>query len=166
MYALAIDGAGRVVVGAGNRGSVYRIESATVYTSLLTLPASQVTGFAKGRDGHLYAVTGNVGKVYEIGPAVEHEGSIESDVFDAGMHSLWGRLSFEASLNGRQVAIGARSGNLDRPQKNWSAWSGAITAEEGPAGRDYSRRRRPFPGAEFRGSGLPAEEYRAQHRSD
>ena len=131
VYALAIDGAGRVVMGAGNRGSVYRIESATVYTSLLTLPASQVTGFAKGRDGRLYAVTGNVGKVYEIGPAVEHAGSIESDVFDAGMHSLWGRLSFEASLNGGQVANGARSGNLDRPQKNWSAWSPPVTGPKG-----------------------------------
>jgi len=131
VYALAIDAAGRLVVGAGNRGSVVRIESPTVYTVLVTLPAAQVTGLASGRDGHLYAVTGNVGKVYEIGPAVEHEGSIESDVFDAGMHSLWGRLSFEGNLNGGQIAIAARSGNLDQPQKNWSAWSPAVTDPKG-----------------------------------
>ena len=131
VYALAIDAAGRLVVGAGNRGSVYRIDSPTVYTALLTLPAAQVTGLLSGRDGHLYAVTGNVGKAYEIGPAVEHEGSLESDVFDAGMYSLWGRLSFEGSLNGGQIAITARSGNLDQPQKNWSAWSPAVT---GPTG--------------------------------
>jgi sugar lactone lactonase YvrE len=131
VYALAIDAAGRLVVGAGNRGSVYRIESPTVYTALLTLPATQVTALLGGRDGHLYAATANVGKVYEIGPAVEHEGSIESDVFDAGMHSLWGRLSFEGSLNGGQIAIAARSGNLDQPQKNWSAWSPAVTGPKG-----------------------------------
>jgi len=131
VYALAIDAAGRLVVGAGNRGSVYRIESPTVYTALLTLPAAQVTGLLSGRDGHLYAATGNVGKVYEIGPAVEHEGSLESDVFDAGMHSLWGRLSFEGNLNGGQIAITARSGNLDQPQKNWSAWSPPVTDPKG-----------------------------------
>lgn len=131
VYALTLDAAGRLVVGAGNRGSVYRIESPTVYTALLTLPAAQVTGLLNGRDGHLYATTGNVGKVYEIGPALEHEGSLESDVFDAGMHSLWGRLSFEGNLNGGQIAITARSGNLDQPQKNWSAWSTAITDSKG-----------------------------------
>jgi hypothetical protein len=60
------------------------------------------------------------GKVYEIGPEVEHEGSIESDVFDAAMYTLWGRLSFEAHLNGGQIAVVTRSGNLDQPQKNWS----------------------------------------------
>ena len=42
-----------------------------------------MTAFQTGRDGHLYAATGNVGKVYEIGPGVEHEGTIESDVFDS-----------------------------------------------------------------------------------
>jgi hypothetical protein len=94
-----------------------------MYTSLLSLPATQVTAFQAGRDGRLYAATGNTGKVYEIGPGLEHEGSIESDVFDSGVHSLWGRLSFEASLNGGQVAMVTRSGNLDRPQNNWSAWT-------------------------------------------
>jgi sugar lactone lactonase YvrE len=131
VYSLAMDAEGHVVVGAGNRGSVYRLESPTVYTALLMLPASQVTALLKGRDGHLYAATGNVGKVYEIGPAVEPEGSIESEVFDAGMYSLWGRLSFEGHLNGGKVAISARSGNLDQPQKNWSAWSPPITDTRG-----------------------------------
>jgi hypothetical protein len=123
IYAIAFDAAGRALLGAGNKGNVYRIESPTMYTSLLSLPATQVTAFQAGRDGRLYAATGNTGKVYEIGPGLEHEGSIESDVFDSGVHSLWGRLSFEASLNGGQVAMVTRSGNLDRPQNNWSAWT-------------------------------------------
>ena len=36
-----------------------------------------------------------------------------------------------AAAEGGRIAIETRSGNLDRPQKNWSAWSGAITSEEG-----------------------------------
>ncbi len=82
---------GHALMGAGNKGNLYRIESPTTYTALLTMPATQITAFQKGRDGHLYAATGNVGKVYEIGPGVEHEGTIESDVFDSSMYSLWGR---------------------------------------------------------------------------
>jgi hypothetical protein len=123
VYAIAFDATGRALLGAGNKGNVYRIESPTMYTSLLALPATQVTAFQAGRDGRLYAATGNTGKVYEIGPGLEREGSIESDVFDSSMHSLWGRLSFEVNLNGGQVAMATRSGNLDRPQKNWSAWA-------------------------------------------
>src|SRR6185369_9712965 len=62
---------------------------------------------------------------------MEHDGTIESDVFDSSMYTLWGRLSFEARLNGGQVAIQTRSGNLDQPQKNWSPWSPAITTAKG-----------------------------------
>ena len=131
VYAIAFDSAGRVLLGAGNRGSVYRIESPTEYTALLSLPVTQITAFQRGPGGRLYAAAGNTGKVYEIGPEVEHDGSIESDVFDSALYSLWGRLSFEAHLNGGQVAISTRSGNLDQPEKNWSPWSAAITAPKG-----------------------------------
>ncbi|HJZ96197.1 MAG TPA: hypothetical protein VKE70_06805, partial [Candidatus Solibacter sp.] len=131
VYAIAFDNTGRAILGTGNKGGVYRVESPTLYTSLLTLPVTQVTAFHSGRDGKLYAATGNVGKVYEIGPGLEREGSIESDVFDAGSYTVWGRLSFEARMNGGKVSIATRSGNLDQPQKNWSAWSGPVTATVG-----------------------------------
>jgi hypothetical protein len=52
-------------------------------------------------------------------------------VFDAGMFSRWGRLSFKGSAPAGRIAIESRSGNLDRPQENWSKWSDAITVEEG-----------------------------------
>ncbi len=131
VYALAFDAAGRVVLGAGNKGNVYRIESPTRYTALLAMPATQITAFQTGQNGRLYAATGNVGKIYEIGPELEKQGTVESDVFDASMYTLWGRLSFEAHLNGGTVAIETRSGNLDQPQKNWSAWSSPITSAKG-----------------------------------
>jgi sugar lactone lactonase YvrE len=131
VYAIAFDSSGHALLGAGNKGNVYRIESPTVYTAMLILPASQITAFQAVRDGRLYAATGNVGKVYEIGPGLAKEGTIESDVFDSSMYSLWGRLSFEGKLNGGGVAVVTRSGNLDQPQKNWSPWSSAITTQKG-----------------------------------
>jgi sugar lactone lactonase YvrE len=131
VYAIAFDSTGRAILGAGNKGNVYRIESPSLYTWLLHMPATQVTAFQQGREGRIYAATGNVGKVYEIGPGLEREGTIESDVFDSTMFSLWGRVSFEARLNGGQVAVATRSGNLDQPQKNWSAWSAPVTETRG-----------------------------------
>jgi hypothetical protein len=131
IYAIAFDAQGRALLGAGNKGCIYRIESDVLYTALLTAPSTQITAFQTGAHGTLYAATGNVGKIYQVGPGMAHEGSIESDVFDADFFSRWGRLGFEAKLNGGRIAIGARSGNLDRPQKNWSAWSAAVTDPKG-----------------------------------
>ncbi len=131
VYAIAFDAEGRAIVGCGNHGNVFRIDSPTSYTALLTVPAAQVTAFQKGHDGRLFAATGNVGKVYEIGPALEHEGSVESDVFDSSMFSLWGRVSYEGRLHGGKIAIQTRSGNLDQPQKNWSPWSNPIDTPKG-----------------------------------
>jgi hypothetical protein len=131
VYAIAFDGSGRVVLGTGNRGNIYRVESPRLITTLLTVPATQVTVFLPGPGGRIWAASSNTGKIYEFGPELEREGSVESDVFDAGMFTLWGRLSFEAKLNGGRISIVARSGNLDQPQKNWSSWSPAITSTDG-----------------------------------
>ena len=131
VYAIAFDAQGRAVLGTGNKGTLYRIESPARYTSLLTVPVTQVTALVGTAGGHLYAAAGNVGKVYEIGPECEREGTLESDVFDAGMYSEWGRLSFEGKLHGGGISIVARSGNLDQPRKNWSAWSQPVTSTKG-----------------------------------
>jgi len=131
VYAIAFDAAGRTLLGAGNKGNLYRVESPTLYTGLLVMPATQVTVLQVGSGGRLYAATGNAGKVYEIGPALESTGSVESDVFDSGGYSLWGRVSPEVILNGGQLALSTRSGNLDQPQKNWSAWTPVTPGPKG-----------------------------------
>jgi len=131
VYALAFDAGGHAIIGAGNHGNVYRVETPYLYTLLLTTASAQVTAFAGGPRGILYAVTGNVGKLYQIGPGLEREGTLESDVFDSTLFSQWGRLSFEALLDGGRIALATRSGNLDQPQKNWSPWSGDIADPKG-----------------------------------
>jgi sugar lactone lactonase YvrE len=131
IYTIAFDAQGRALLGSGDKGAIYRIESDVLYTTLLTAPSTQIVALQTGADGALFAATGNVGKIYRVGPGLAHDGSLESDVFDAGYFSRWGRLSFEANLNGGGIAIAARSGNLDRPQKNWSAWSPAIADPKG-----------------------------------
>jgi sugar lactone lactonase YvrE len=131
VYALAFDAEGRALAGTGNKGAIYRLDKDNLYSVLVTASPTQVTAFGPGRDGKTYAVTGNVGKVFEIGSHLETEGSIESNVFDAGMFALWGRVTFTAESNGGRVAVSMRTGNLDRPAQNWSPWSTAITSADG-----------------------------------
>jgi sugar lactone lactonase YvrE len=130
-YTIAFDSDGRALVGTGNKGTLYRLDSDLVYADLLNAPPTQVTCIYAGRAGKLYAATGNVGKVYRIGPGLEKEGTIESEAFDAGLFSYWGRLTFRGQANGGQIGVETRSGNMDRPEKDWSPWSVAATSAEG-----------------------------------
>jgi hypothetical protein len=123
VYAIGIDAQARPVIGTGNKGNIYRIDSENISTLLINTTPTQVTAFTSTPDGTLHAATGNIGRVYRIGPGSEAQGSFESDPFDVGGFSWWGRLSFHGEPNGGKLAFETRSGNLDRPQKNWSNWA-------------------------------------------
>ena len=122
VYALAFDARGRAIVGTGNHGAVYRIDSDRSYTRLVSVAPTQVTDFCTSPDGRLFAVTGNISKLFSIGPDLEKSGTLESETFDAGAFAYWGRLSAEGANTGA-IAFETRSGNLNRPQKNWSQWA-------------------------------------------
>jgi sugar lactone lactonase YvrE len=126
-YALALDARGRVVVGTGNRGMVYRIDNDRLYTRLADLAPAQVTAFCTAPDGKISAATGNIGEIISIGPENEPAGTIESDVFDAGGFSDWGRLTWLTRGAGNalpgNVTVETRSGNVSRAQKDWSPWA-------------------------------------------
>ena len=55
---------------AGTR-HLYRIDSPSRYTSLLSLASNQITALETTKDGAILACTGNVGKVYQFGPEME-----------------------------------------------------------------------------------------------
>jgi hypothetical protein len=120
VYAMAFDKEGHPVLGAGNKGTLYRIDSAVLSTALLNVSSTQITALVPGPDGSFYAAAGNVGKVFRFGPEIEKEGTLESDVLDAGNYSQWGRLKAEGH---GKTTLFSRSGNLDRPQQNWSGWA-------------------------------------------
>ena len=119
VYALAFDAHDRLLAGTGNRGHVFCISGADEFADLLKAPASQVTGFAKAPAGGLYAASSNLGKIFVLGPGPENEGTYESDVFDAKIFSRWGRVDFRGTGS---VDLMVRSGNVDNPDRNWSAW--------------------------------------------
>jgi hypothetical protein len=122
VYALAFDARGRLLAGTGNHGNLYRLDNDHAYTRLLDVEPTQITGLAAAPDGKLFAVTGNIGKVFSIGPNPEASGTFESDVLDANAFSYWGRLANEPA-GSTGVVFETRSGNLSRAQKNWSPWA-------------------------------------------
>ncbi len=119
VYGLAFDSHGQLLAGTGNRGHVFAVTGTDEFSDLLKVPASQVTAFAPALGGGLYAASSNLGKIYVLGPQPETEGSYESDVFDARIFSRWGRAELRGAGN---VDLLVRSGNVDNPDRNWSAW--------------------------------------------
>ncbi len=122
VYCIAVDAEGRAVFGTGNEGRLYRLEADRRYTRLLRLAPSQVTALVSGSGGRLFAATSNIGKLYAVGPEAEREGTFESEVLDAERFAYWGRISWRGAGPESAVRIATRSGNLDRPQQNWSPW--------------------------------------------
>lgn len=132
VYALGLNPAGRLVIGTGNGGRIFQIESDTVHSLLLKAAPSQVTALLGGAGGKLFAATGNIGKIYQLGPELEARGAYESDIFDAGVFSRWGRLSWKGTVpGGGSLSVQTRSGNLNAPSQYWSAWSKPVASPEG-----------------------------------
>jgi sugar lactone lactonase YvrE len=125
VYSIGFDGGGLPLLGTGNRGKIYRLDSDTVSTLLLDASPTQVTGFGRApnngsKPGDLYAITGNIGKVFRIGPGFEKKGSFESPVLDAGAFAYWGRISYRGL---GKITVSTRSGNRSHPESNWSPWA-------------------------------------------
>jgi sugar lactone lactonase YvrE len=120
VYALAFDAAGRLVAGTGNKGRIYAIEKNGDFTDLLKASANQVSAFSKAPNGGMYCSSSNLGKIFLMSNNTEPEGSFESDVQDAKIFSRWGRVEVRGRGN---FDLFARSGNVDNPDRNWSAWS-------------------------------------------
>jgi hypothetical protein len=141
VYALGFDKQGRLLMGTGDQGRLIRLDSEHVHSIVLTTASRQITALASGPKGQVYTATSNIGKVFELGPGLETEGSFESKPFDAGIFSEWGRLEWNGTTSAQaKIAVSTRSGNLDSPVRNWSDWSPAVTsAEGGEAGSPSAR---------------------------
>jgi len=128
VYALSFDAKGTLLAGTGNRGHIFAINGKDDYTDLLIASANQVTAFASAPDGSLYASSSNLGKVFTLGAHPAAEGSYDSDVFDAHIFSRWGRAYYRSA---GKVELYARSGNVDNPDRNWSAWEKVDAQKQG-----------------------------------
>ena len=141
VYALGLDGDGKLVIGSGDRGRLLRLDSETAWSLVLSTPSKQITAFAAGPAGRLFAATGNIGAVYELGPGPAAEGVFTSEPFDTNIFSEWGRIEWRgAGAGSTGIAVSTRGGNLRGTARNWSDWSVPVTESDGgPAGSPASR---------------------------
>ena len=117
-----------LLAATGNRGRIYRVQENGEFADIAHIEASQATGFATAPDG-FYVGTSNGGKLYHVS-ARSAEGSMESDVQDAGAVARWGRAEVDATGPGYQLSV--RSGNVSNAERGWSAWK-SVAADTGIA---------------------------------
>ena len=65
--------------------------------------------------------TANTGKLYLLSHAADPDANYESDIFDAGVFSKWGRAEVNGSA--ANFDLFARSGNVENAERNWSEWA-------------------------------------------
>jgi hypothetical protein len=132
-YDLTFDADGRLIVGTGNRGKLYRLEGNPLQPTLLTRAAAQqVTAFYKDARGRVYYATANPGKLFRLSAERSQRGTYESEARDAQMVATWGAISWRGSTpSGTRVEISTRSGNTQTPDDTWSAWSSSYAAADG-----------------------------------
>jgi sugar lactone lactonase YvrE len=132
-YDFAFDTDGRLIVGTGNKGKVYRLEGDPLQpTLLLGAGAQQVTAFHRDARGRVYFATANPGKLFRLSPTRSQEGTYESEPRDAQTVATWGAISWRgATPSGARVEIVTRSGNTATPDDTWSPWSKPYGVAEG-----------------------------------
>ena len=140
VYALAIDAAGRPVLGTGEPGRLRVLTGPRQSTLIAKLPSSQVTAIAvAGRE--LVVAASNVGRLYRLDPAQADAGAYLSAPQDAVTVARWGRIGWRAATPATsKVEISTRTGNSATPDDTWSEWSAPYVSSEGspiasPAGR-------------------------------
>ncbi|BDC50096.1 hypothetical protein F183_A24120 [Bryobacterales bacterium F-183] len=120
VYDMAFDAQDHLLLASGNKGNLYRIDSDRLHTLVTSLAPTQITSLLVAKSGAIFAVTGNIGKVFQIGPQLDPAGgTMESEPFDAGWFTYWGRVSLHATDG---VKFESRSGNVSSTQENWSPW--------------------------------------------
>ena len=132
-YDIALDDDGRLIIGTGNSGKIFRVTEDPPRVVLLTrAPAKQVTGFVSGADGATYYVTANPGKVYRLINRPATVGTYLSEVRDTETVTTWGTVRWHATTPGDStVRLFTRSGNTETPNSTWSPWSEAYTDPDG-----------------------------------
>jgi hypothetical protein len=132
-YDVAFDAQGRLIIGTGNKGKIYRLEGEPPEPTLLTRAAGQqVTNLYKDTKGQLYFTTANPGKLFRLTSGLAPRGTYESEPRDAQVVSTWGVVSWRATVpSGGRIEIATRSGNTETPDETWSAWSNAYPSADG-----------------------------------
>jgi sugar lactone lactonase YvrE len=116
-----------VLVGTSDKGRIYNVTNDGRETLVLQSDEGQISTI-RSAGQKLYATSSNQGKLFNFGAESNAEGTYESAVLDAKAVSTWGRIWWAANGN---VQLQTRSGNTEKPNETWSAWSAVYTDAKG-----------------------------------
>lgn len=134
IYCISSLSNGQIVLGAGDKGLLYEMNSGGDMTVLTKFEETQVTHITRDQRGQCYIATSNAGNVYSLDKSINKSGHLLSEAFDAGMQSSWGEISWETSdLSMGKIVLQSRSGNSEKPDKTWSKWSAEYKTGDGTA---------------------------------
>jgi len=133
-------GAGGVLAATGDRAGVYLIERAGGATQWLACPEGQVTAFATGSGGRVYAATSNPAALWQVGPDRAERGELLSMALDARRYARFGLVQWQGDAGGGRVELSTRSGNTDEPDSTWGPWEPVGPGERGGAVRSPAAR--------------------------
>lgn len=141
IYSMERAGSGSILLGAGDKGRLYKMNSRGEMTLLSAVDEMQITVLQRDSENNVYILTSNPGKVYLLSAGKNKNGHFISQVIDAGVTSHWGAISWETNQAGSSgVSAVTRSGNTDKPDKTWSDWSPSYTMSAGQAIKSASAR--------------------------
>ena len=123
-----IDDNGKLLVGTGNEGQIFRIDPSAGETIIVAnLESEQIPAMQLSQTGVLLGTANPAELIDLVESDRSFEGTYTSPVLDAGQVSLWGTTRLTASLPaGTSVSVETRSGNVDNPETApWSEWSKA-----------------------------------------
>jgi len=128
-YDVTPDSEGRLLIGTGPTGKIFRVANNSPKVVLLTrVLGQQVVGFVPTDNGEWYYATSNPGKLYRLGSNQVNTGNYVSSVRDTETVSTWGTLRWHAiTPENTAVRFFTRSGNTSIPNSTWSPWSDAYT---------------------------------------
>lgn len=116
-----------VLLGTSDKGRIYEISDDGRDSLMLQTDASQISTMRISAPS-LIATSSNQGSIFRIGPDKVGEGTYESSILDAKTTATWGRIWWRSY---GMVSIQTRSGNTDKPDETWSAWSSGSTDQAG-----------------------------------
>lgn len=121
---------GKLLVGTGSEGQLYRVDPVTGETSVVNdLESQQLLSLVIDDDGNITVGGANPAALVSLRNEPATGGGYTSEILDAGQISLWGTFLVTAEFpRGGRIEIETRSGNVADPEiAAWSDWEEAAS---------------------------------------
>lgn len=124
LSSLTLDSKGLPVVGTGEKGRLYQVDTLHNSVLLADVEERQVSAVVYGSAGTL-VVASDPAVVHPVRTGAGTDRLWTSAVIDAGFRAKFGRLSWEGD---GAVEFETRTGNTKEPGDSWGAWSKPLLA--------------------------------------